>query len=254
MSGQTPGGITWSTVRITSTSTPTRSMIPLGISSRASVWLVSGERLRGPLKTTALRSSYLVGASSACLSMKLWMFSGIGIRFRSYSGAGRYRLGARSLDRQFLPPLLALLARLLRLLLLALLQRRCALAGRAGGRRVGGRRIGRRLVGTLDLEGADIGAVDRIRDREEVAGTAQAALIDSGRGLGGVASRVDHRAAGLERDRVGHAPVRGERCIEQRVRGRVSRAGKAAAADVPNRRRVVVRIALRGEGTPALVA
>ena len=88
MSGHTPGGITWSTVRTTSNLTPTRSMIPRGIASRASVWLGSGERLRVPLKTTARRSSYFVGASSACLSMKLWMFLGMCMRGSLETAAG----------------------------------------------------------------------------------------------------------------------------------------------------------------------
>ena len=48
--GQTPGGITWSTVRTSSTRTPTRSRMPRGIATSPSVWLSSGERFSVPLK------------------------------------------------------------------------------------------------------------------------------------------------------------------------------------------------------------
>jgi hypothetical protein len=86
MSGHTPGGITWSTVRISSTRTPVAEKMARGIASRPSVWLVSGERFNVPLKITRRRSSNRPGAACACALMNVWIASGMGMA-RPYRGA-----------------------------------------------------------------------------------------------------------------------------------------------------------------------
>ena len=75
MSGHTPGGMSWSTVRTSSTRTPVRAKMARGIASSPSVWLGSGERFSVPLKMTRRRSSKRPGAASAWALMNDWIDS-----------------------------------------------------------------------------------------------------------------------------------------------------------------------------------